>query len=149
MTDASSSATTGSQTGECLAGCRKDISLTSLAAVTAGVGQNITLTVRDAFNNVAAGCLEQRPCSRLRIRRWILPDLHVHCCQTRGWRAFSVTLKTAGSQTVTLTDPSTATLLRRLDASRGVLPAIATSLRLAGLANAVGRNHSVSCRQRP
>ena len=54
-TDQVSSARTGSQTVTVRAGPAKTFGLSSLAGVTAGTPQSITLTVRDAFNDVATG----------------------------------------------------------------------------------------------
>ena len=54
-TDAASSAITGSQTVTVSPGPATTFALSSLADVTAGVAQDVTLTARDAFNNVATG----------------------------------------------------------------------------------------------
>ena len=82
--------------------------LSGLAAVTAGVPQSITLTVRDAYNNVATG---YRGTGRFTSSdpQAVLPANYTFTAADAGSHAFGITLKTAGAQTVTLSDTSAAT----------------------------------------
>ncbi len=76
---------------------------------TAGVSHNVTVTAKDAFGNVATGytgtvALHQQrrqggPAGQLHLRRW-----------RHGVHTFSVTLKTAGTQSITATDTVTGTI---------------------------------------
>ena len=73
------------------------------------MARNITLTVHDAFNNVATGYRGTVHFTSSDPQA-VLPANYTFTAADAGTHQFGVTLKTAGSQTVTLSDPATATL---------------------------------------
>ena len=73
----------------------------------------------------------------------MLPANYAFTAADAGTHTFGVTLKTAGSQTVTLSDPATATLAAT-STPAAVFPANAASFAVAGLGDAVaGTDQSV------
>jgi hypothetical protein len=141
-TDTASSAYTGSQTVTVSPGPAKTFALSGLAAVTAGTQQSTTLTVRDAFNNVATGYRGTVHFTSSDPQA-VLPANYAFTAADAGSHAFSVTLKTVGSRTVSVTDIAAPTLAAT-SAPAAVSPANAASLTLGGLGNAVaGASQSV------
>jgi hypothetical protein len=134
-TDTASAAITGAQTATVLAGPANTFALSGISGVTAGTLQGTTLTVRDAFGNVANG---YRGTVRFTSSdsQAALPANHTFTASDAGSHLFGVTLKTAGVQTVTVTDTAAATLTVT-SPSVTVTPANAASLTLGGLGDAV------------
>jgi hypothetical protein len=133
---------TGSQTVTVSPGPATAFALSGLAAVTAGTQQSTTLTVRDAFNNIATG---YRGTVRFTSTdpQAVLPANYTFTAADAGSHAFNVTLKTVGARTVSATDTAAATLAAT-SAPAAVSPASAASLTLGGLGNAVaGASQSV------
>ena len=130
--DTAFSTTTGSQTVTVQPGPAKTFELSNLADRTAGEAQSITLTVRDAFDNVATG-YRGTVHSTSSDPQADLPANYAFTAADAGVHTFSVTLKTAGSRTVTLSDtPLTAT-----STAAAVAPASASSFTFHGLGDAV------------
>ena len=145
VTNEASSPITGSQTVTVPAGPAKTFELSSLAGCDGGYGAGRHAHRPRAFNNVATG---YRGTVQLTSSdpQAVLPANHTFTAGDAGSHTFSVRLKTAGSQTVTLIDTRDSDADRHLDAGRGP-PASASSLTLAGLGNAVaGTTQSVSHR---
>ena len=141
-TDSVSAAFTGSQTVTVSPGPAGSFALSSLAAVTAGAPQSITLTVRDAFNNVATGYRGTVHFTSSDPQA-ALPANYAFTAADAGSHVFGVTLKTAGAQSVAVSDTATATLTAT-STPAVVSPASASSLTVTGLGDAVaGINQSV------
>jgi hypothetical protein len=134
-TDAASSASTGSQTVTVAPGPAAKFASITLAAVTAGTPQDITLNVLDAFNNIATGYRGTVHLASTDAK--VLPANYAFTASDAGTHTFGVTLKTAGTQTVTLSETAPATLAAVSTPAVSVSPASASSLRLAGLGDAV------------
>ena len=83
--------------------------VTGPATATAGTAGNYTVTTRDAFGNTATGYLGTVHVTSSDAQA-TLPADHAFTAGDAGVHVFSVTLKTAGSQTVTATDTVTATI---------------------------------------
>ena len=129
--DAANSAIKGSQTATVTPAAAATFSLSSLSGVTAGTAQNLTLTVRDGFNNLATnyrGTVQGLSSDG----QATLPANYAFTAGDAGAHTFSVTLKTVGQQAVSFGD----TVDLGLTATAGpvgVTPASAASLVLAGL----------------
>ena len=118
-TDSVSSTITGSQTVTVSPGPAGAFALSGLAAVTAGAPQSITLSVRDAFNNVATGYRGTVHFTSSDPQA-TLPANYTFTAADAGSHAFGVTLKTAGAQTVTVGDTAAATLTATSTPARGL-----------------------------
>ena len=141
--DASNSAIKGSQTATVTPAAAATFSLSSLSTVTAGTAQNLTLTVRDTYNNLATtyrGTVHALSSDG----QAALPANYSFTAADAGAHTFSVTLKTVGQQAVSLSDTANGSLM----ATAGpvsVTPASAASLVLAELDDHLaGETQSVS-----
>jgi hypothetical protein len=83
--------------------------VTTPATATIGVAFNVTVTALDPFNNVATSYLGTVHFSST-DNQAALPADYSFVASDNGSHSFTLTLNTAGSQTVTVTDTSTATI---------------------------------------
>ena len=90
-------------------GAATHYTLTGAASTTAGVAASVTVTARDAFGNVATGYTGTAHFTSTDGAA-TLPANYAFVAGDNGAHTFSVTLKTAGSKTVTATDTVTATI---------------------------------------
>jgi hypothetical protein len=97
------------------------------AVVTAGVAGTVTVTARDAYGNVATGYTGTVHFTSSDGRAALPADSTL----TSGIASFSVTLKTAGTQSLTATDTTTASITGT-EAGIKVNPAAAALLRVSG-----------------
>ena len=77
--------------------------VTGTTSTTAGVGQSITITAHDAFGNIATGYTGTVVFSSTDVQAG-LPASYAFTTADAGVHTFSATLKTAGSQTITVKD---------------------------------------------
>jgi len=104
---ASDGTRTGSQTGILVqAGSATHFTVTGLVNATAGTAQTATVTAYDAFNNVATGYIGTVHLTSTDGQAALGADSML----ASGVGTFGVTLKTAGSQTVTATDTTVLTI---------------------------------------
>src|SRR5439155_14642912 len=76
---------------------------------TAGTAQNFTITAKDAFGNTATGYTGTITFTSSDAQA-VKPANYTFVAADNGVHAFSATLKTAGTQTLTATDTVTATV---------------------------------------
>jgi hypothetical protein len=105
-------------------------------AATAGTAHTFTVTARDAFGNVATGYA-----GTVRFAssdgQAVLPGSYTFLTADAGVHVFSATLKTAGTQTLTVTDTSTAALTGT-QSGIAVSAAAATHFRISAPASVNG-----------
>lgn len=100
----------GSQTGiGVTAGVAASLSITGSAATTAGAGYAVTVTARDAFGNVATSYTGAVAFSSSDVQAG-LPARYTFTTADAGVHTFTAVLKTAGSQSVTVTDAANAAI---------------------------------------
>jgi hypothetical protein len=109
------------------------LALSGLTSAAAGTAQTATVTLRDSYGNVAAGYRGTVHFTSSDAQA-ALPADYTFVAGDAGTHAFPVTLKTAGSQSVTATDTSTASLTGSQTVT--VTAAAASRLVLSGLVNA-------------
>ncbi len=90
-------------------GAATHYTVTGAASTTAGVAASVTVTAKDAFGNVATGYLGTAHFTSTDGTA-TLPANYAFTAGDAGAHTFSVTLKTAGSQTVTATDTVTGSI---------------------------------------
>jgi hypothetical protein len=100
------------------------------ATTTAGVAQPLTVTLRDAYGNVATGYTGTIRFSSSDIQAG-LPASYPFTAADAGMRTFSVVLKTAGTQSITVTDVANSALTATR-AGITVTAAAAASFTVAG-----------------
>lgn len=86
------------------------ISVTGFPATTAGAAQNFTVTIQDAFGNRYTGFTGTVKFSSSDVKAG-LPASYTFTAADAGVHVFSATLKTAGSQSITVTNASNAAVL--------------------------------------
>jgi hypothetical protein len=128
-------------TASSISGTRSGITVStaqaSLLAVSAstsqvaGSGFTVTVTAKDAFGNVAAGYTGTVHFTSSDPQA-VLPSDYAFTATDGGAHSFAVTLKTAGSQSVTVTDSATASLTGK-QSGISVSPASASQFMLTGL----------------
>ncbi len=99
-----------SQTGIAIApAAASSLSFTALHGTTAGVAQAMTVTLRDAYGNIATG---YRGTINLvsSDAQAVLPAAYAFTAADAGVHTFTVTFKSAGSQLITVTDAANAPL---------------------------------------
>ena len=114
--------------------------VTAAGSSTAGNSVNVTITARDAFGNVATGYTGTVHLTSTDGAA-TLPGDYTFTGGDNGVHALSVTLKTAGSQTVTATDTVTGSITGTTSAVT-VSPAAATTLVLSGTPASVTAGNS-------
>ena len=129
-TDTLTSSITGSESATVSPASASTLNLAGLSGVTAGVGQTFTVTAMDPYSNTATGYSGTVHFTSSDVQAG-LPADYTYLPTDHGSHAFAVTLKTAGSQTVTATDTLTSSITG--SESAAVSPSSASSLNLAGL----------------
>jgi hypothetical protein len=133
-TDTAASTLTASQTGiSVVAGAASKFLVTGYPATTAGTAHNFTVTVTDAYGNVITGYRGTVHFSSSDVQAG-LPANYTFTAADNGVHTFSATLKTAGSQSLTVTDTATASITGS-QAGISVTAAAATHLALTAPAN--------------
>jgi tetratricopeptide (TPR) repeat protein len=102
---------------------------------TAGAAHSLTVTVKDAYGNIVTGHVGTVQFSSS-DKHAGLPTNYTFTTADAGKHIFSVTLKTAGTQWVTATDPATASLTGTQSGIR-VTAAAASQLLIVGLPSSV------------
>jgi hypothetical protein len=133
-TDTLTSSLTGSQTVTVSAGAASRLSLTGLTNAATGTAQTATVTLYDASGNRVSGYTGAVHFTSSDIQA-VLPADYTFTSADAGQHPFSVTLKTAGSQTVTATDTVTSSLTGSQTVTISSV-GTATRLSLTGLSNA-------------
>jgi hypothetical protein len=125
--DAAASTVVGSQTGIAVSAAATVASLTvsGYPATTAGVAHNFTVTARDAFGNACTAYTGTVTFSSSDVQAG-LPASYTFTAADAGVHSFSATLKTAGSQTLTVKDAANATIL---GSQTGIAVSAATAAR--------------------
>ncbi len=101
----------GTQTGITVAAAAAaSFSVTGSTAATAGAAYAFTVTARDAFGNVATGYAGTVTFRSSDVQAG-LPAGYTFTAADAGVHTFSATLKTAGSQSITVTDTASAALV--------------------------------------
>ncbi len=110
---------------------------------TAGTAHNVTVTAQDAFGNVATGYTGTVHFTSSDAQA-VLPANYTFTGGDAGAHTFSVTLKTAGTQSITATDTVTGTITGAQSVS--VLSASATTLAVSGFTTptTAGAAHNVT-----
>jgi hypothetical protein len=103
VTDASNPLVTGSTSGNVKAGAGSGLSVAFPATTPAGVAQAFAVSVVDAFGNVATGYTGTVAFSSSDAGA-VLPANYTFTNKDAGVHTFSATLKTAGSQSLTVRD---------------------------------------------
>jgi hypothetical protein len=84
--------------------------VTGFPATTAGVAQSFTVTVKDAFGNLTTGYTGTVTFSSSDVQAG-LPASYTFAAADAGMHTFTATLKTAGTQSITVRDAATSTVL--------------------------------------
>lgn len=110
--DASASLVMGTQKGITVTGATTVASLTvsGFPATTAGVAHTFTVTARDAFGNLCTGYLGTVTFSSSDVLAG-LPASYSFTAADAGVHTFTATLKTAGTQSITVTDVAASTVV--------------------------------------
>jgi hypothetical protein len=109
VTDTSNPNLTGSVSGSVKAAAASSVVVAFPAATTAGVAQPLTVSLLDAFGNVATGYTGTVKFGSSDAQAG-LPASYAFTNKDAGVHTFNVTFKTAGSQSVTVTDAANPTL---------------------------------------
>ena len=109
FTDSANSANTASLTSAVKAAAASKLAISTAASVTAGTAQNVTVTVTDAYGNVVTNYTGTVQLSSSDLQA-VLPASYKFTNKDAGVHTFSVTLKTAGTQSLTAADTLTAGL---------------------------------------
>jgi len=133
-TDTVTSTITAAQTVTISPAGAASLTLTGLAPGTAGVTQTATVSAVDQYNNVATGYTGTIHVSSSDVQAG-LPVDYTFVSADNGSHPFPITLKTAGSESVTATDTVTITITG--SQAVAVSPAAAVSLTLSGVSTAV------------
>jgi hypothetical protein len=109
-TDKATSSITGSLALPVVAAAAKTFALTGLpTSTTAGLAQNFTVTAKDSYGNIATGYVGTVH-FRSSDKQAALPANYTFLASDAGVHPFSVTLKTAGAQTITAADTVTGSI---------------------------------------
>jgi hypothetical protein len=134
VTDIGNPSLTGAQSGIQVSGPASVFHLSGFpATTTAGATLTLTLTAKDAFGNIVrayAGTVHFTS----NDPQALLPANYTFTAADAGVSTFSVTLKTVGSRSVTVTDTANASLTR-IHSGITVTPAAASQLLITGLAS--------------
>jgi hypothetical protein len=132
-TDTASRSVTGRLSVTVNPGAATHLGISGPGAATAGITFTITLTAFDSFSNVATGYTGQVHFTSSDAQA-ILPADYTFTAADAGRHAYTVMLRTAGTQSVTATDTATASITGSLSGIT-VSPAAAASVLVAGYAS--------------
>jgi len=134
-TDTATSALSASQTGiSVVTGAASKFIVSGYPATTAGTAHNFTVTVTDAYGNVVTGYRGTVRFTSSDVQAG-LPANYTFTASDNGVHTFSATLKTAGSQSLTVTDTVTSSIVGSQTGIQ-VTAAAATHLSVTAPANA-------------
>ncbi len=131
-TDTVTATITGNKNVTVVAGAATSMTITGPANTTAGDAFDVTVTLRDAFSNIATGYTGTVAFSSTDVMA-TLPANYPFTGGDAGQRVFSVTLKNAGTHTITANDGTLTDATDNID----VAPAAAASLTTSAPANAI------------
>jgi alpha-tubulin suppressor-like RCC1 family protein len=134
-TDTVTASITGSQSGLTVTpGSATQLTVTGLAGGTAGVASSATVRARDAYGNTVVGYVGTVRFTSTDVQA-VLPANYAFVAGDAGVHTFTngVTLKTAGTQSVTATDTVTASITGS-QSGLTVTPGSATQLTVTGVA---------------
>ena len=139
-TDTHTGTLTGSQGGILISpAAASTLSLTGFSgAATAGAGLSVTVTLRDAFGNLASGYTGTVHFTSTDPQA-ALPADYTFVSADAGVHTFSVNFKTAGGQSTSVTDTVSAAL-HAASGTQTVLPAAGTVFRLGAPAGSIVGN---------
>jgi hypothetical protein len=124
VTDTVNATITGSETGISVkAAATSRFQVSGWASATAGVAGNVTVTAMDSFGNPTPGYAGTVHFSSSDLKAVLPADTAL----TKGKGTFSVALKTAGKQTLTVTDISNSGIAGSLAAIPQTVPVYTTS----------------------
>jgi hypothetical protein len=109
VTDTNDSSITATATGSVNAAAASAFVVSSPTTTTAGVAQSFTVAAVDAYGNAATGYTGTVALSSSDVQAG-LPAKYAFTNKDAGIHTFSITLKTAGIQSVTVTDTASAAL---------------------------------------
>jgi hypothetical protein len=112
VTDTANTALTATQTGTTVTASASAGSfvVTGFPATTAGVAQSFTVSVRDPFGNTTTGYIGTVTFSSSDIRAG-LPASYTFTAADAGVHTFTATLRTAGTQSITVKDAAASTVV--------------------------------------
>jgi len=132
VTDTSSGITADQSGITVHAAAAKIFTVTGFPVVdTAGAASNVTVTAYDAFGNVATGYTGTVSLASSDTQAILVPFRYAFVAADAGKHIFSVTLETAGTQTITATDLATASITGA-ESGITVLAAPASILKVTG-----------------
>ena len=109
-TDKTTASITGTQSGIIVTpGAAKTLTVSTATSFAAGTGHTVTITARDAYGNVATGYLGTVHLTSTDPAA-VLPANYTFIGGDAGVHRLTITLKTAGSRSVTATDVAHATI---------------------------------------
>jgi hypothetical protein len=126
-----------SQTGiQVTPGAATSLSVTALHGTTAGVAQDLTVTARDAYGNVATGYAGTVALSSSDAQA-TFPATYTFTTADAGSHTFAVVFKTSGGQTFSLNDTANATNLAFTNFQRDIpiTPAVAAAISIRAPSN--------------
>jgi hypothetical protein len=134
-TDTAKSTITGKQAGIVVSpgAVSKFAVVSSAGSVTAGKALSVTVTAQDAYGNTVTGYTGTVHFTSTDPQA-VLPANYTFTAKDAGKHTFSVTLKTAGGQTVTVTDTASSTVTGTSGAIT-VTPAAATHFKISAPAS--------------
>ncbi len=118
-----------------------EFSVTSAAATVAGAATTITVTATDTYGNPSFNYLGTVHLRSSDVQAG-LPADYTFTAADNGTHTFAVTLKTAGTQTVSAVDTTTAAMLGTV--TTAVTPAAVTTFGVAGGGGFIGSPHAVT-----
>ena len=131
VTDAAQSTITGTETGIAVSpAAAATLAVAGFPTITAGVAHGFTVTALDAFGNIATGYTGTIHLSSTDIQAG-LPADYTFTAADAGIHLFSATLRTAGSQSISVADRAQSTIAGT-ESGIAVSPAAAASLAVAG-----------------
>jgi transcriptional antiterminator Rof (Rho-off) len=134
-TDTSTSSITGSESGITVQSvATQSFQVTGFpTTVAAGASYSVTVTAYNGFGNIATGYTGTVHFTSSDGQA-VLPANYTFSSGNAGTHTFTVTLETAGTQSITVTDTSTSTITGT-ESAIAVQPAAASTLKLTGLPN--------------
>ncbi len=109
FTDSANSAVTGSVASTVKAAAASKLSLSTASSTNVGVAQNVTASVTDAYGNPVTNYTGTVTVTSSDAQA-VLPANYTFTNKDGGTHTFSVTLKTVGTQSITVTDTTNAAI---------------------------------------
>ena len=134
-TDTTTGSVTGSASTTVSAAAASVLSVSDSSTATAGTAFNVTVTAEDAFGNVATGYTGTVQFTSTDGQA-VLPANYTFTGADAGTHTFSVTLETAGSESVTATDTTTGSITGSASTTVSAAPASTLSVSAPSTATA-------------